>query len=61
MIPAIKGKQGVQEWDSEDEDDSSSAAEWANRDIELIPGTRPIGTVIEKPDARIRVLLRDDR
>jgi len=61
VIPAIKGKQGVQEWDSEDEDDSNSAAEWANRDIELIPGTRPIGTVIEKSEARIRVLLRDTR
>jgi len=58
VTPAIKGKQGVQEWDSEDEDDGNATAQWVDREIELVPGTRPIGTVIERPEARIRVLIR---
>ncbi|GAB7338979.1 hypothetical protein MBLNU457_5648t1 [Dothideomycetes sp. NU457] len=61
MMPAIKGKQGVQEWDSEDEDDGHATAQWVDRETELVPGTRAIGTVIERPEARIKVLVRGNR
>jgi len=59
-VAASSGKkQGVQEWDSEDEDEAG-VSEWVERRVELNLGTRPIGTVMDKTEESITVELRGE-
>ena len=51
--------QEVQEWDSEDEDDDGQPEAWVERTVELMPGTRPLGTIIEKREATISIVLKN--
>ena len=55
--PAMTGAVGLQEWDSEDEeeDGGNQDDQWVNREVELVAGTRPLGTIVESAEARIRV------
>ena len=50
----------VEEWDSEDEEEGPSATNWVDREVELVVGTRPLGTVVEKRDAVIRIEFKGD-
>lgn len=50
--------QGVQEWDSDEEETDRLGAEWKEREIELVAGTRPFGTLAEHSEALIRVELK---
>lgn len=52
---------GPEWWDSSDESDDDAAVDGQSvlREVELIPGTRALGTYIEGREARIRVELRD--
>ncbi|KAF2154608.1 tubulin-specific chaperone E [Myriangium duriaei CBS 260.36] len=45
----------IEEWDSEDEDEGPDADDWVDREVELVRGTRPLGTVVEAKDALIRI------
>lgn len=48
--------QGVQEWDSDEEETTEDKrVQWVEREVELVAGTRPLGTVVEKAEARLRV------
>jgi len=58
VAASASNKQGIQEWDSEDEDEGVMV-DWAERKIDLIPGTRPLGTLIEKDEATIVVEIED--
>ena len=51
---------GDGEWDSEGEDDVPEAVdgEGAKREVELVPGTRSVGTWIEGDEVNVRVELR---
>lgn len=49
------GVQGVRDWDSEDEEGDSTGQEWMEREVELVAGTRPLGTIVEVSEASIRV------
>ncbi|GAB7348580.1 hypothetical protein MBLNU459_g6966t1 [Dothideomycetes sp. NU459] len=50
--------QGVQEWDSDEEDMDGLGDEWREREVDLVAGTRPLGTVAEHAEALIRVELK---
>ncbi|KAI5250399.1 hypothetical protein E4T43_00340 [Aureobasidium subglaciale] len=50
---------GVEEWDSDEDDAEDVGEEWKEREEELVPGTRPLGTFVNGRKARIRVELRD--
>lgn len=50
--------QGVQEWDSDEEETDRLGDEWKDREIELVAGTRPLGTLAEHSEAVIRVELK---
>ncbi|KAG9905035.1 tubulin-specific chaperone, partial [Aureobasidium melanogenum] len=52
---------GVEEWDSDEEDAEEAGEEWKEREEELVPGTRPLGTFVDGMKARIRVELRPSR
>lgn len=52
-------KQGVQEWDSDEEESEDHGMKWMDREVELSPGTRPLGTVIESSEAVIRIELKE--
>lgn len=52
---------GVEEWDSDEEDAEEVGEEWKEREEELVPGTRPLGTFVDGSKARIRVELRSGR
>ena len=56
-IGSDAGYAGPDWWDSSDEEDDRPRAgqEFVAREIELVAGTRPIGTYIEGRDAHIRV------
>ncbi|KAK6006508.1 hypothetical protein QM012_006918 [Aureobasidium pullulans] len=48
---------GVEEWDSDQEDAEEVGEEWKEREEVLVPGTRPLGTYVDGSKARIRVEL----
>ncbi|KAI5209781.1 hypothetical protein AUEXF2481DRAFT_5945 [Aureobasidium subglaciale EXF-2481] len=50
---------GVEEWDSDEDDAENVGEEWKEREEELVPGTRPLGTFLDGRKARIRVELKD--
>lgn len=50
---------GVEEWDSDEEDAEEDGEEWKEREEELVAGTRPLGTFVDGYKARIRVELKD--
>lgn len=50
---------GVEEWDSDEEDAEEVGEEWKEREEELVAGTRPLGTYVDGSKARIRVELKD--
>ncbi|GAM86146.1 hypothetical protein ANO11243_041570 [Dothideomycetidae sp. 11243] len=50
----------IEEWDSEEEDDSVDKGDWIDREVELVRGTRPLGTVVETSVATIRIEFRQD-
>lgn len=55
------GYTGPSEWDSSDDDEelnSATAGGLVAREVEIIAGTRPIGTYIEGREANVRVELR---
>lgn len=58
----IRGDVGVgyavEWWDSEDEDTGLGEGEWAAREVELVHGTRMVGTYFEGKRARVRVELK---
>lgn len=50
---------GPEWWDSEDEDgDGEGEKEWVAREVELVAGTRMVGTYFEGTGARVRVEVR---
>ncbi|KAF2770856.1 hypothetical protein EJ03DRAFT_56643 [Teratosphaeria nubilosa] len=57
------GEEGLEWWNSSDEDEDgglsrdsrSKAEQWVEREVELVAGTRAIGTYIEGSSARVRV------
>jgi hypothetical protein len=52
---------GVEEWDSDEEDAEEVGEEWKEREEELVAGTRPLGTFVDGAKARIRVELKDQK
>jgi hypothetical protein len=52
---------GVEEWDSDEEDAEEVGEEWKEREEELIGGTRPLGTFVDGAKARIRVELKEQK
>ena len=50
---------GVAEWDSSDDEAEDHGEGWQNREVVLVAGTRPLGSVVEGAEAIIRVELRD--
>ncbi|KAI4719861.1 hypothetical protein E4T48_03902 [Aureobasidium sp. EXF-10727] len=46
---------GVEEWDSDEDDAEEVGEQWKEREEELVPGTRPLGTFVDGSKARIRV------
>ncbi|KAI4729240.1 hypothetical protein E4T49_03037 [Aureobasidium sp. EXF-10728] len=46
---------GVEEWDSDEDDAEEFGEQWKEREEELVPGTRPLGTFVDGSKARIRV------
>lgn len=52
---------GVEEWDSDEEDAEEVGEEWKEREEELVAGTRPLGTFVDGSKARIRVELKDQK
>lgn len=58
-VSATNEYHGPEYWDSSDEDEAQGAqALWRARSVELVPGTRPIGTYLEGRQASIRVEFR---
>ncbi|THW77333.1 hypothetical protein D6D19_02350 [Aureobasidium pullulans] len=49
---------GVEAWDSDEEEAESVGEEWKEREEELVAGTRPLGTFVDGQKARIRVELK---
>ena len=49
---------GVEAWDSDEEEAGSVGEEWKEREEELVAGTRPLGTFVDGQKARIRVELK---
>jgi hypothetical protein len=52
---------GVEEWDSDEEDAEEVGEEWKEREEELVAGTRPLGTFVDGMKARIRVELKEQK
>lgn len=54
------GYTGPEEWDSSDEDEASSRKEdeLVAREVELVAGTRAVGTYIEGREAKVRIELK---
>jgi hypothetical protein len=52
---------GVEEWDSDEEDAEEVGEEWKEREEELIGGTRPLGTFVDGAKARIRVEIKEEK
>lgn len=52
---------GVEEWDSDEEDAEEVGEEWKEREEELVAGTRPLGTFVDGSKAKIRVELKDQK
>ena len=52
---------GVEEWDSNEEDAEEVGEEWKEREEELVAGTRPLGTFVDGAKARIRVELKEKK
>lgn len=50
----VMGREMVVEWDSEDELDEAGSVQWVEREVELIPSTRPLGTIIDGCEAVLR-------
>lgn len=50
------------DWSSDSEDDSSTQhTQWIDREVNLVPGTRPLGTIVECKDAWLRLaIVRSD-
>jgi len=53
--PRANAWTGVQEWDSSDDEAEEDGQGWQEREVELVAGTRAIGTVVESAKAVIRV------
>lgn len=54
------GYEGIVEWDSdEDEEQTKPMMDKVAREVELIPGTRTLGTYIEGREANVRVEMRN--
>lgn len=49
---------GVEAWDSDEEEAEEVGEEWKEREEELVAGTRPLGTFVDGQKARIRVELK---
>lgn len=48
--------QGPEWWDSSDEEDTTAVSgDWVEREVELVPGTRAVGTYVEGKEATVRV------
>ncbi|KAM3418543.1 hypothetical protein BST61_g4520 [Cercospora zeina] len=57
-IALREGQEGIEEWDSDDEEEIAKSKVDANsvaREVELVAGTRALGTYIEGREARVRV------
>jgi hypothetical protein len=52
---------GVEEWDSDEEDAEEVGEEWKEREEELVGGTRPLGTFVDGAKARIRVEIKEQK
>jgi len=52
---------GVEEWDSDEEDAEEVGEEWKEREEELVAGTRPLGTFVDGSKARIRVEFKEQK
>jgi len=50
-----EGSEAPEWWDSSDEESEAEGGEWIAREVELVPGTRPLGTYMEGREARVRV------
>ncbi len=51
---------GPEWWDSsEDEDEDDGLNQWVKREVELVPGTRPLATYVEGSEAFVRVQRRN--
>jgi len=50
-----EGSEAPEWWDSSDEESEAEGGEWVAREVELVPGTRPLGTYMEGREARVRV------
>jgi hypothetical protein len=52
----------IEEWDSEDEEggEAETGREMVKREVELVPGTRALGTYIEGREARVRVEVKEE-
>lgn len=64
-IASETGYAGPEWWDSSDDDDGEeelprAGQEFVAREIELVAGTRPLGTYIEGREARVRVEVKGD-
>lgn len=55
-----KQREGDEEWDSEDEDQQEPrmSSDKVKREVDLLPGTRTVGTFVEGDEVAIRVELR---
>lgn len=56
-----EGSEAPEWWDSSDEDTDAEGGEWTAREVELVPGTRPLGTYMEGRTARVRVEMVSER
>lgn len=52
-----RGYSGPEWWDSSDDEDDDEHDEWVQREVELVAGTRTIGTYIDGTSATVRVEL----
>lgn len=52
------GGEAPESWDSSEEEDESGEGEWTVREVELVPGTRMVGSYFEGQRARARVEVR---
>lgn len=52
------GSEAPEWWDSSDEEDRDGEGEWVAREVELVAGTRMVGSYFEGREARVRVEAR---
>ena len=52
------GRDAPEWWDSSDEEDEGGESEWVTREVELVAGTRMVGSYFEGRAARVRVEIR---